>query len=262
MDDSRKGIITDIHRASTVDGPGLRTTVFLKGCPLRCLWCHNPETQAFFPEPAQDGETFTYGREVSVRDIMEIVLKDRDYYERSGGGATVSGGEPMAQPEFALALLRECRESGIHTILDTSGMMSDSSARRSLPVVNRYFFDYKATDSHEHRTLTGKGKERVLRTLEILNAGGAAITLRCPLIPGLNDSSSHLKAIAALANHTACIDRVDLLGWHTMGKKKYQKLGRVLSARLPEKEADTAIKEHYRLTVQENVRREIPIRCL
>jgi glycyl-radical enzyme activating protein len=286
-----EGIITDIHRTSVVDGPGIRTTVFLKGCPLSCIWCHNPET--IRPEPQlgfkssrcigcgeciaacpqsalsmQDDKAtvnwqrcinclacvdicpsealFTYGRKVSVEDIMRDIIKDRIYYTESGGGVTISGGEPMRQPAFTIALLAACKREGIHTCLDTCGIGSLSDFKKTLPLVDLYLFDYKASDPQLHKTLTGGSLQAVLRTLHLLLDANAQIRLRCPLIPGVNDDDAHIREIARLSHDYQTLEGVELLPWHTMGMAKYATLGSRVSKRLPESNTHEERKDHYR----------------
>ena len=283
-----KGIITDIHRSSVVDGPGLRTTVFIKGCPLRCLWCHNPETQRHSIEPAFDwqkasnedferlgfnatnrtasavleriaeigiktsvrqctsGAISAYGREVTVDEIVAEVLKDRDYYANSGGGVTLSGGEPMSQPAFTLEVLRRCRELGIHTVLDTTGFLPQRYIKPTLDVTDLYLFDYKATGEAKHLELTGVALTPVLETLDCLAKHGADILLRCPMIPGVNDTPEHLQAIADLQHkYPESIKAIDILTWHTMGQVKYTRLGRTPPA-MPKQNVSEEKKAEYR----------------
>lgn len=286
-----KGIITDIHRASVVDGPGIRTTVFLKGCPLSCLWCHNPETQAPDIELAVNqekcvgcgdcvvvcphnalglegdrivlnrdrcvscfncvevcptGALFTYGRPVTVDDILREVLKDRLYYQESGGGVTISGGEPMSQAAFTIALLKACKKAGIHTCLDTTGIGSEDAFRKTLPWTDCYLFDYKASDPDLHQRLAGSPLPAVLRTFDLLVENNARIRLRCPLIPGVNDDEDHLKRIAEISRSKPALDGVDLLCWHTMGTGKYTFLGRAASEQLPVENTSDKQKATYR----------------
>ncbi len=283
-----KGIITDIHRTSVVDGPGLRTTVFLKGCPLRCLWCHNPETQRFSIEPAFDwnkasphdfeqlgyesphkqttavleritkvginecvrqcttGAISAYGREVSVDEVVVEVLKDRDYYANSGGGVTLSGGEPMSQPAFTLEVLRRCHEAGIHTVLDTTGLFPFKYIASSIEATDLYLFDYKATGEAKHFELTGVALQPILDTLDVLATNGTNILLRCPMIPGVNDTPEHLQGIADLQRkYPESIKAIDILTWHTMGHVKYTRLGRVTPA-MPKRKTSEEQKAKYR----------------
>lgn len=285
------GIITAIHRNSVVDGPGLRTTVFLKGCPLRCVWCHNPETQnprielsfdrdkcsgcaacaaacsrsavsmvddraeidrarcgitgdctAVCPETAL---TF-YGCKAGAGEIFALVCKDRDYYEASGGGVTISGGEPLMQKAFTLDLLRRLRSAGIHTALDTTGFASREVLASTLPFTSLYLFDYKATGSDLHRSLTGVPSTTILRSLSFLMDRGAPVRLRCPVIPGLNDTSEHLEAIAGMEHSLPSLLGIDILTWHTMGRAKASRLGRPPAPGLPEKNTSDDTREKYR----------------
>jgi len=176
---------------------------------------------------------------------MREVLKDRPYYETSGGGVTVSGGEPMLQADFALALLAACRHAGVHTCLDTAGVGSMADFTRSLEWVDLYLFDYKATDPELHQRLTGVALDAIRRTLDLLLEAGARVLLRCPLIPGINDSDGHLQAIARMSRRPG-IEGVDLLPWHSMGQAKYGFLGRRMSCALPQANTSDTQKAHYR----------------
>ncbi len=264
------GMIFDIQRSSLHDGPGIRTTVFLKGCPLRCAWCHNPESQSrtkeisFRPESCavcgecvktcQHGahrivegvhiydrslcekcgdcvETCLYealklaGHEQTVEDVVAVVLRDRLFYDQSGGGLTISGGEPMLQAEFTLALLKAAKAEGIHTCLDTCGVASQRVLEQVLPFVDLFLFDYKATDPQAHKKLTGVSNELILANLDFLARQGASIRLRCPLIPGINDSTDHLEGIAALHRRYPGLDGIDLMAYHNIGNAKYERYG-------------------------------------
>jgi pyruvate formate lyase activating enzyme len=285
------GTITDIHRTSVVDGPGLRTTVFLKGCPLRCLWCHNPETQrrriqlGFDPskcrscgscvavcptsalslhdgkaridralctdcgqcaEVCPSGALFLYGKEMTDDEVLAEVVKDRAYYDASGGGVTISGGEPMAQPEFTLSLLRKCREAGIHTALDTTGFFPRQLCEMTLAVTDLYLFDYKATDAELHLEVTGVPLAPILEMLEFLLSRSAKVLLRCPMIPGLNDQEDHLAAIAEMERRFPSLAGIEILPWHTMGNSKYVRLGRLPAPELPVENVAEEIKSNYR----------------
>jgi glycyl-radical enzyme activating protein len=267
-----KGMIFDIQRSSLHDGPGIRTAVFLKGCPLRCVWCHNPESQSttreisFRPESCalcgeciitclhaahqivddihvydrslcekcgDCTETCLYealkltGQEQTVEEVMAVVLRDRPFYEQSGGGLTVTGGEPMLQPEFTLALLKAAKGEGLHTCLDTSGWTSQRALEQVLPFVDLFLFDYKATDPYIHKELTGVTNELILANLDFLVKQGATIRLRCPLIQGVNDTPGQLAGIAALSKRYPNLNGIDLMAYHNVGNAKYERYGLV-----------------------------------
>jgi len=273
------GIIFDIQRASYHDGPGIRTTVFLKGCPLRCVWCHNPESYRrkpvllFSQEKCQmcgackmacnyDVHSFSEGThqidrsqcvlcgdcvEACVYDALEIkgkemtvdqvfaeIIKDRVFYETSGGGMTLSGGEPLAQPGFSLALLRKCKAEGIQTCVETSGFAAEALFLEFLPEIDVLLFDYKATDPAAHRALTGQTNEQILRNLDLAVQAGKEIYLRCPMVPGVNDTAVHLAGIAALSARYPSIAGIELMSYHNMGAAKNERIGEVaLMAELP-----------------------------
>lgn len=269
---SPTGIVFDLQRASLDDGPGIRTTVFLKGCPLHCAWCHNPESQRPEPEIAFDAAACTscracatacasgvhafdsadehvvafdccvatgacvtvcpsgalrlYGSEQSVETVMAEVLKDRAFYAASGGGLTVSGGEPTLQLEFCLALLQAAKAAGISTCVETCGLAPRTSYAALLPLTDLFLFDCKATDPARHEALTGAPNALVLANLRWLHAQGAAIRLRCPLIPGVNDDDAHLRAVAALSAELPGLLGVEILPYHEGGAGKHERLGR------------------------------------
>ena len=174
-DNDVKGRIFDIQRYSIHDGRGIRTIVFLKGCVLRCRWCCNPESQSYEIQTmkTQDGVK-TVGRDVTVGEVMETVERDRGYYRRSGGGLTLSGGESLCQPEFALALLREAKSRGISTAIESMGCAEWSTVEKLLPYIDQYLLDIKHTNPQKHREFTGKSNELMLE-----NAKKIAANLRC-----------------------------------------------------------------------------------
>ena len=221
------GIVFDIKRGGVKDGPGIRTSVFLKGCPLRCAWCHNPESQQPQPETAVDGTVC--GREMSVDEVMSEVLPDIPFYAASGGGITLTGGEPLAQPDFALALAQAARAVDIHVALDTSGHASWETLARFIPSVDLFLYDFKAADPVRHKELTGVDNALILANLERLDASGARVFLRCPLVPGVNDDGHHLEAIAALAERLPSIEEVTLEPYHPLGLEKCKRFGKVFS---------------------------------
>ena len=223
-----RATIFDIQRGSMVDGPGLRTTVFIKGCPLRCAWCHNPEAMRREPETVMDsrGQTKTYGREYSVSEIMAAVRKDLPFYAASGGGLTISGGEPMASFHFTHALAAAARDEGIHVVLDSTGFGTPAQWEAMLPLVDLFLLDYKATDPDRHQDLTGVKRSPLIDNLRFLASRGARIRLRCPIIPSVNDNDAHFSAICGIAREIDQLDGIDLLPYHDTGRFKYAQLGR------------------------------------
>lgn len=257
--------ISNIQRFSLHDGPGIRTTVFFKGCPLRCRWCHNPETYQTRPRPvwhaekcigcgdcvsvcpggaltAENGKLHCdFGRcascfacaehcpsgalqrqggVMSLQEVLAQTAEDEAVCKSSGGGVTLSGGEPTMQPEFALELLRALRERGLHTALDTCGDCEPEVFEKLLPWCDLVLFDVKCADSEHHRELTGRPNERILRNLRALDAAGAASEIRIPVIPGENDDDGNLRAVCEILAPLRHVQRVILLGYHRLGLSK------------------------------------------
>lgn len=266
-----KGLVFDIQHFAIHDGPGIRTTVFLKGCPLRCLWCHNPEGQLsgpemfFAPEKCIDcraceaacpgglhrfvagehrydraqciacgkcaaecysGALEVCGQWMTVEQALEAVLADRDFYRGSGGGMTLSGGEPLRQYRFTRELLRAARREGLHTCVETSGCAPRAHFLALVKDVDLFLFDIKETDPARHRAYTGAGNRRILENLRLLDQAGAALVLRCPVIPGLNDRAEHFAAVAELASGLRGVVEIQVLPYHPLGSSKSQRLGR------------------------------------
>lgn len=223
------GLVFNIQRFSVQDGPGIRTTVFLKGCPLRCAWCHNPESQSFQPEllvpPCSPPETV--GRHRSVDELIALAERDRHYYETSGGGLTVSGGEPLAQPHFALALLRAARGCGLHTVLDTCGFAPPDLFAEALALSDLVLFDLKETDPERHRLWTGAPLDPILRNLRLAAEGAVEVWLRLPVVPSLNDRDDHWQGVAEILAGLPRRLPVHLLPYHALGVGKLRSLGRV-----------------------------------
>lgn len=262
------GSIFNIQRFSVSDGPGIRTTVFFKGCPLACAWCHNPESQHRRPEityrrrrcmscgacaencPEQaitmgNGATtdldtctrcgtclaycFTEAREIvgqrrTCADVMQIIEKDRSFYEESKGGVTLSGGEPLMQAHFAGAVLAECKKRGIHTALDTCGYAEWATIDGLRSFVDLFLFDLKIMDDRQHFDYAGVSNRLILDNLDKLAHAGHHIIIRFPIIPGITDKRENIEAIAALAKALPNIIQIDILPYHDIAMEKYGRL--------------------------------------
>ena len=268
--DALTGRIFDIQRFSIHDGPGIRTTVFLKGCPLRCAWCHNPEGQdarsalSFQPEKCigcgycfrtcthsvhgmRDGRHVLarplcvacgactaecwpralelVGRTASVAEVMAEVRRDLPFYESSGGGLTLSGGEPLLQPEFAAGLLDAAGRAGLHRCIETCGYGPPETVAAFASKVELFLFDIKETDEARHVEFTGVSLEPLLRNLRQLHRLGARIRLRLPIVPGVNDRAEHFRDVAALAGELPGIEGVEVMPYHALGRAKLERLG-------------------------------------
>lgn len=265
------GRIFDVQRFSIHDGPGIRTTVFLKGCPLRCLWCHNPEAvgrsvqlsftaqrcilcgacadacehhgHRFDPE---QGHTLDrsdcevcgqcvevcyaralelVGRDATPEDVLAEVLRDRAFYETSGGGMTLSGGEPLAQIEFSNALLAAAKREHLHTAVETCGAVPWERFEVVLPFVDLWLFDVKESDAELHREFTGLSNERIVDNLTSLHEAGATILVRLPLIPGLNARDEHFRGVAEVVSRLPRLLGVEVMPYHRLGVAKRDRLG-------------------------------------
>ena len=267
---AEKGLVFNIQRFSLHDGPGIRTTVFLKGCPLKCLWCSNPESQDYQPnlivrdiECRQCGacveacsagaiklnkaksreidwkicnqcllcvDACIYnslnvcGRYIGIPELLDEVLRDMPFYKNSGGGVTISGGEPLAQIGFTARLLRACKEEGLHTAIDTSGYARWSDISRVLSLADLFLWDIKHLDSERHKQFTGVDNRPILENLERA-AKTARIWLRLPLIAEFNDGVDHIKDVAILGKRIGA-EKVSLLPYHKGGESKIEQIGR------------------------------------
>ncbi len=246
----RKGRIFNIQRFSIHDGPGIRTIVFLKGCYMRCAWCCNPESQRYEIETlVEGGREKIVGRDVTVSDIMPEILADLPYYRRSGGGVTLSGGEVLAQADFAAELLKACKEEGLHTAIESSANAPFSDIEKLLPYLDLYLMDIKHMDSRKHKEYTGAPNERILENAKLIAASGVELIIRTPVIPSFNDSEKDIKAIADFARSLKEVRELHLLPYHRLGTDKYAGLARTYT--LPEIEPPTKEKMQHLLGVAE-----------
>ena len=219
----RQGVIFDIKRFALHDGPGIRTTVFLKGCPMRCPWCHNPESQGKNREKI-GGEVI--GIKQSVNQVMKELEKEVVFYDESRGGVTFSGGEPLTQLQFLSAILKECRKKEIHTTLDTTGCVSTRVFKTILPDVDLFLYDLKIMDEQKHIQFTGVSNRSVVANLKQLCRAGKRVIIRFPVIPGITDSEENIKAVGTFVSSLEHIDEIDLLPYHHIADEKYRRMNR------------------------------------
>ena len=220
----RKGVLFSIEEFAVNDGPGIRTTVFLKGCLLRCAWCHNPEGQRHEPQPlTKQGRTERCGYEIDAATLAEKLRRDEEIFRDSGGGVTFTGGEPLAQVDFLCEVLDHLGD--IHTAVETSGYASAEAFERVLERVDFVLFDIKLADSSLHKRWTGVGNELILANLKTLCASGKPFVARVPLIPGVNDSAANMEATAELLVGAKGLERVELLRYHKTAGAKYPMVG-------------------------------------
>lgn len=265
-----KGMIFDIQRFSIHDGPGIRTTVFIKGCPLKCVWCHNPEGISSKPQLSfvntrcigcgycfkvcvrgahvmKEGKHMldrakcascllcakecyaraleVVGQEITVKDVLDEVLKDKLFYETSGGGLTLSGGEPLLAIDFTAALLEAAKRASLHCVVETSGYADPANFRRIRPYVDLFIFDCKEVDPARHIEFTGVSNELILKNLRALVETGASVVLRCPIIPGYNDRREFFEGIASLWRELGRLKGVELMPYHRLGENKMERMG-------------------------------------
>jgi pyruvate formate lyase activating enzyme len=293
-----RGTVFDIQHFAVHDGPGIRTLVFFKGCPLSCKWCANPESinphpelgfikslcngcgkcQASCPQhaislntqgkPALDRKAcdncgqcldvcfphalIMYGREQSANEVFEEVRQDSAYYSNTGGGVTLSGGEPLSQPSFASSILALCREAGIHTALETSGFAPGRLFKEILSLTDHIMFDLKLMDSKTHEVFCGRPNGPILENARIVASSAIPVIFRVPLVPGLNDAEANLGALANFLKDSGIPQcEVELLPYHRLGTPKYENLGReyTLGSLIPQtpaalRKAKTFLEEH------------------
>ncbi len=227
-----KGIIFDIKRMALHDGPGIRQTVFFKGCPLSCRWCHNPESRSREIQCLKISEKIggksvddveIIGREITVTELMSVILRDRMIYEESGGGVTFSGGEPLMQPRFLAEILKQCQKNEIHTCLDTTGFTSWEVIQKVAPYTDLFLYDLKHPDNEKHRQFTGVENKLILDNLYRLDAIDKKIWIRIPFIPTLNDDESDLLKYLAMLAKLKQKPPISLLPYHKIGSHKYDR---------------------------------------
>lgn len=264
------GTVFNIQRFSVADGPGIRTTVFLKGCNLRCYWCHNPESwdagrsMEAFPERcigcgkcveacrhgarSIEGGSLRFdrtvcqrcgvcaevcvadavrsiGSEMSVQEVLAEIERDAPFFLQSGGGVTISGGEPLLQSEFVLELLSGCGARGVSSALDTAGHVAWPTLSAAARATDLVLYDVKALDSALHRIGTGVSNSVILSNLERLGQGRTPIWIRVPLVPGFNDTESEVSAIASFCAKLPAVQRIEILAYHRLGAGKRRRLG-------------------------------------
>lgn len=220
---SKQAYVFDIQRYSLHDGPGIRTNVFLKGCPLRCRWCSNPESQKFENEYLGD---VLAARLMTAKEVLEVVKKDIPFYRNSGGGMTLTGGEPTAQPDFVVDLVEESKAAGINTAIETAGFQQWDNFYRAVKDIDYILYDIKSINSEAHKEYIGQGNELILDNFKKLTAlNEKNILVRVPVIPGFNERYEDLRDIVAFVEENGVQD-VQFLIYHALGKNKYEKLGR------------------------------------
>ena len=222
-----KGMVLRLEKSSVYDGDGMRTVVFLKGCPLRCQWCSTPESQSGAVETTLDG-SITYGKQMTVEEVLVEVRKDSLFYFHSGGGMTISGGEILVQPEFTRALLARARFEAIDTAIETTMFADWEIVEPILALTDCVFVDLKIFDEEKHRKYTGISNRRILENIR--KAGHmereGKLIVRTPLIPGVNDSEEELEAIGRFLSDLPMVTCLELLPYHRLGTDTYRKLGR------------------------------------
>lgn len=264
------GLITNIQRFSVDDGPGIRTTVFLKGCTLECRWCHNPETFRFgkqlqyqerncqncgkcvsrCPRSAQKlidaihsmgwekcntcltcidscayGALSIIGEEIDAETVCEKILRDKTFYEKSNGGITLSGGEPLVQGDFVAHIFRILKEIGVHTALDTAGNIEWSSFEKVLPWTDLILFDLKIIDEKKHKEMTGSSNQLIIENFGLLNEQNIDIWVRTPIMSGVNDGDDETDSRITILKKAKNVKQVTLLPYHKYGLEKYHTIG-------------------------------------
>jgi len=255
-----KGIVFDIKKFAVHDGPGIRTTVFLKGCPLKCQWCQNPESinpkcETIIKINRKKNLNLSYsetkevfGREVSADEIFDEVKKDMLFYE-NGGGVTFSGGEPLMQVDFLLELLKKSKSEDFHTAVDTSGMSEFMNFEKILPFTDLFLYDIKIFNDELHKKFTGVSNKTILGNLKKIIAAGANIKVRIPLIPAITDTHENIDRITDFLNNTKKIKQIDILPFNTIYKNKYLKMNLENNLKGLERQSEKKLEEIRKLIV-------------
>ena len=229
-----KGLLFNVRRYSIHDGPGIRVTFFMKGCPLTCWWCHNPEGISPEPETVEQIQKVgkkefkveeKAGKYYTPDDIIEILGKEKIFILESKGGVTFSGGEPMLQPEFLLEALMKCKEADYHTAVDTSGYAKTEDYESIIPFTDLFLFDIKHLDDIKHFKYTGVSNDLILKNLQFILERGKDVWIRIPVIPAINDDSVHLEKLRSFLFKVRCknLKKINLLPYHKIGSSKYKK---------------------------------------
>ncbi|HBH85934.1 MAG: hypothetical protein A2X04_05585 [Bacteroidetes bacterium GWF2_41_9] len=254
-----KGIIFSVKRYSIHDGPGIRVTFYMKGCPLSCIWCHNPEGISPLPEKAVrtnrvGGKSFSreeeVGRFYTIKEIINILDRERVFIDQSGGGVTFSGGEPLLQPDFLIEVLKACKANGYHTAVDTAGYSSSDNYRTIIPFTDLFLFDLKHLDDARHMEVTGVSNVLILENFRLLLENANEIMIRIPVIPGINDDKDHLERMVKFIadSKTTALKKVNLLPYHKTGSSKYKRFNRINKmegTEPPSKEQMRLLKEKF-----------------
>ncbi len=237
-----KGKIHSIETCGTVDGPGIRFVIFMQGCPLRCKYCHNPDTWKL-----GDGE------ETSVEALITQIKKYKSYMKFSGGGVTVTGGEPLLQARFAKELLKRCKEEGIHTALDTSGYIFNDQVKEVLDYTDLVLLDIKCFNKEQYQYITGVSLDPTLTFMQYLGEIHKAVWVRYVLVPGLSDKETYIDGLGQYLSQFDNIDRIELLPFHKMGEYKWEELGLSYELKDTQEPTDEVMKQATRILEKHNL---------
>jgi len=252
-----KGRIFDIQRFSVHDGPGIRTIVFLKGCYLRCKWCCNPEGQEYaIQQLTMNGKTKTVGQDITVDEVMDIVERDRGYYQRSGGGLTLSGGECLSQFEFAKNLLIAAKARGINTAIESTGFAPYEKIEQLIPYLDVYLMDIKHMNCDKHKEFTGQPNDLILQNAKQIAKNFKKLIVRTPVIPTFNATVDEIREIAKYAKSIG-VEEMHILPYHRLGKDKYTGLGRTYSLEEIEPPSKELMNQLLEVVKQEGLKGQI-----